>query len=92
MQAYLILTVPYKTLNKRLQTAQKHIVPEMSHILMVVAELAKVLSGCPLGTLWSAYWMAHGRSLVLKRKVVESIQVKVESTKLCKRRVEQFKE
>lgn len=49
MQAYLILTVPYKTLNKRLQTAQKHIVPETSHILMVVAELAKVFSGCPTG-------------------------------------------
>lgn len=62
----------------------------MSHILMVVAELKKTLSSCPAeNSMVSLLDDAEERLSILKRKVVEAIQMEDE---LCKRRIEQLKE
>lgn len=57
---------------------------------MVVAELKKTLSSCPAeNSMVSLLDDAEERLSVLKRKVVEAIQMEDE---LCKRRIEQLKE
>uniref|UniRef100_A0A8C9SC22 E3 ubiquitin-protein transferase MAEA n=1 Tax=Scleropages formosus TaxID=113540 RepID=A0A8C9SC22_SCLFO len=93
VQEYPTLKVPYETLNKRFRAAQKNIDRETSHVTMVVAELEKTLSSCPVVD--SVVSLLDGvveKLSALKRKAAESIQAEDESAKLCKRRIEHLKE
>ncbi|XP_057363843.1 E3 ubiquitin-protein transferase MAEA-like [Manis pentadactyla] len=64
--AFSLLQVPYETPNKCFRAAQKNINCETSHVIMVVAELEKTLSGCPtvdsVVSLLMAWWKSLASS------------------------------